>query len=851
MLKSLKGFILIVTVMISLTFFGGTYFIFSRIYTGSISENAHKVSASLAQHTFNSMFQIMSKGWERAELEEFIASTKKSVEDTPIDINIYRGETVTQLFGPIEQGEMDAQIMKAFREGMELRQSNDATTRYVFPLKAEQKCLGCHVNAKAGTVLGVIDVKQNLAPFIGKAKYQFFLSLIVLAPVPFLAALLMVLFVNRRIGRSIGKLGKSIDSITKVSDLQYLELEEFNLSFSELNEVAGKFKELSGKLKSIAVDKDLLEFEIRLLEKFVITSGVIKDWHEYVSLLLTKINKVITTYSLFSIFKVDEGVFELVIFWHHEPSSQTKALLEKVVRKLLAENPLFSDESAIAIVHKVSDSTRNLRDLSESDIEKQMRSLLVETPKIGDIVGIGVQADLISEDTRKLVMGSILSTLLNVVGSIKAIHKYTCELEYYATRDPLTKLYNQRMFWDLFEYEIGRSRRHSHKFALMVIDMDNFKSVNDTYGHSFGDTFLQKIADVMREALRTEDILTRYGGDEFVVILPETSEDEATTCAKRMIDAICSMNVATLDGTIVRGTVSIGLGVYPDHAAEKKDLFMFADNMMYKAKSEGRNRIGIPTEDDVIESFRHTSATSIIVMNAVENKDRDIVPYFHPLVDTRTRKIEAVEVLGRIRLGDGEILEAGEFIEIAEKIGVIHKFDYIILEKALQVVRNQNFQGNIFLNLSPRALTLNAYIPEVRRIVSESEIDPGRIIFEITERETIKKMALLETFVRNLKMEGYKLAIDDFGSGFSSFNYLKRFPVDYLKIEGDFIVNMTSSERDMAFVRSISMLARELGILTVAEYVENEEVLRSVSDIGIDLAQGYFISKPSADLPPC
>jgi len=847
MLKSLKGFILSTTIVVSLIFFGGTYFIFSRIYTESIMENAHYVSANLAQHVFNSMFQIMSKGWNRSELEEFITSTRKSVENTSIDINIYRGETVTQLFGPIEQGVMDTQISKVFRDGTDLRQSDDASARYIFPLKAEQKCVRCHVNAKVGNVLGVIDVKQNLAPFIDKAKHQFFLSLSIIAPVPFLAALLIVLFINRKIGGSLGKLGKSIDSITRVADLKYLELEELNLSFSELNEIVGKLKELSDKLKSIAVDKDLLEFEIRLLEKFVITSGVIKNWFEYVSLLLIKINKIITTYMLYSVFKGDDGVVEVAIFWHHEPTSQTKALLEKVVNKMLLDNLQFPDESAIYFIHSVSDSSHELRELSKREIEKQMKSLLVETPKIGGIVGIGVLVDLVDDDTRMLVVESILSTLLNVVGSIRAIYKYTCELEYYATRDPLTKLYNQRMFWDLFDYEIGRAVRHGHKFSLLVIDLDNFKSVNDTYGHSFGDTYLQKIVNVMREALRTEDVLTRYGGDEFVAILPETSGDEVVICARRMLDAVGSMSIVTPGGTTVRGTVSIGIGVYPDHATEKKDLFMFVDNMMYKAKAEGRNRIGVPSEDDVIESFRHTSETSIIIMNAVEN--RDILPYFQPLVDPRTRKSGAVEVLGRIRLADGKILEADQFIEIAEKIGVIHRFDYIVMEKALHEVRKQNFQGNIFINLSPRALVLNAFIAEVRRIVVASEIDPGRIVFEITERETIKNMNLLETFICNLKMEGYKLAIDDFGSGFSSFHYLKRFPIDYLKIEGDFIVNMTNSEKDMAFVRSIAMLAKELGIMTVAEYVENEEVLQSVGDIGIDLAQGYYLSKPSAKLP--
>lgn len=848
MLKTLKGFILTASVLVSLIFFGGTYLVFSNIYSDSIKENALYVSSNLAHLTFNSMFQVMSKGWKRSQLEEFIASTKKSVEDTPTEIDVYRGDTVTQLFGPIKQGEMDAHIRQAFKDGKELRQTNNTDIRYIFPLMAEEKCLRCHENAQVGNVLGVIDVKQNLAPFIDAAKYKFFLSLIVIAPVPFLIAFLVVLFINRKIDSSIAHLGEGIEHINKVSDLKHLELNKLDLGFTELNNIVDKIEQLANKLKSVAVDKDLLEFEIRLLEKFVITSDVVKDWREYVSMLLIEINKVIKAYTLFSIFKVDEEIFDLEVFWHHSPSTQTKDMLEQTVRKLLAGHPQFSGESSIVIVHNVADPSAKLMELSEHDIEVQMKSLLVETPKIGGIVGIGVQADLVRDEMRLLVMESILSTLLNVVGSIKAIHKYTRDLEYYATRDPLTNLYNQRLFWELFEYEIGRAERHGYKFSLLVIDLDNFKSVNDNYGHSFGDTFLEKVAHALHEALRTEDILARYGGDEFVAILPETSGAQASIAAKRVLDAISSLNVEAPGGTILRESASVGIGVYPDHAREQKDLFLFADNMMYKAKAEGKNRVGIATEEDVVEVFRLMSETSIIIKNAVET--RSIIPYFQPLVDVPTKEIKALEVLSRIRLNDGRILGASDFVEIAEKIGIIHKLDYIVMEKALQKVAQENFQGDIFLNLSPRALVMNEFISEARRIIAGSGIAPGRIIFEITERETIKNMNMLEKFVKNLKMEGFKLAIDDFGSGFSSFHYLKRFPIDYLKIEGDFIVNMTNSEKDMAFVKSISRLAQELGIKTVAEYVENEAVLQSVRDIGIDLAQGFFVGKPSEQIPP-
>jgi EAL domain-containing protein (putative c-di-GMP-specific phosphodiesterase class I) len=193
---------------------------------------------------------------------------------------------------------------------------------------------------------------------------------------------------------------------------------------------------------------------------------------------------------------------------------------------------------------------------------------------------------------------------------------------------------------------------------------------------------------------------------------------------------------------------------------------------------------------------------------------------------------------------------AGEFIEVAERLGVIHKLDLIVMEKAFALAAEQGYQGLLFVNLSPKALVLNEFFDGIRHQVEAAGLRPEQIVFELTERDTVRNVGMLEQFVNRLHIDGYKFAIDDFGSGFSSFHYIKRFPVDYIKIEGDFIANMINDHRDMAFVQSIALLARQLGIRTIGEFVESAEVMIAVADAGIDYAQGYHIGKPSPLLQP-
>lgn len=844
--KSLQGFILSASVLTAMLFFGGSYWLFTRVHQDALEKAAMEQSGVLARVAFQSMSQVMFAGWDRRQLLEFAEATRQSLAGSRSSITLYRGDLVAASYGVLDQAPGDELAQAALTRG-EVGQAMtaDGVARYVFPLKAEQRCLGCHTNARIDEVLGAIDVRQDMSGTFGSARDEFVRTMLWIAPLPFLAALLIVLRLNVRVGRAMDALKGRVERISRVDDLRHLNEEQGSVGFRELDAVFDQVRLVAQRLRTLAVDKDLLEFEIRLMEKFIITSEVVKDWHEYVKELLLEINNVLEAYALFCIFKVEEEVFALEIFWRYKPSVAQRQEMEERVRGSFLNNPYFQDTSGIAINHTIADPSRDMPPVSAAEIGMQTKSLVVETPKIGGIVGIGVQAGEMVDDTRTLVMDSVLSTLLNVVGSVKAIHKYTKDLEYYATRDPLTNLYNQRVFWELLEYEIGRASRHRQQFALLVIDLDNFKSINDTYGHHVGDRFLQEFATTLRHALRIEDVVCRYGGDEFAAILPEVSGEEAHAAAERVVAMASEVIALAHDGSRAKASVSVGVAIYPDHADNKKDLFLLADNMMYKAKGEGKNRAVQPTEADVADAFRRIGEKSQVVLQAVE--EQSVQAFFQPIMHTGSRQVEAVEVLSRIQTQEG-MFEAGEFIELAEKMGIIHKLDYIVIDKGLAEVVRRAYGGYVFFNLSPKAMVLSEFLPKVREIIARHGVDPGRIVFEITERETIKNITLLTKFVTSLKLDGFKLAVDDFGSGFSSYHYLKHFPIDFIKIEGEFVLNVCRDDTDHAFVRSIATLAKELGIRSIAEFVEDEEVLQQVKAAGVDFVQGWHVGRPQATL---
>lgn len=846
--NSIKHLILIGAMTVSLLLFAVSYFFSSKLFEHAITQNSHQNATTFSRLTFDNMYQIMSQGWNREQLNEFLTKTQETYRLSNIQIALYRSQLVSEQYGKFEPHEPLNAIQRerldsALATAQASVKQQDNILDSMLPLQAEARCLKCHTQAKVGDVLGVMHFRQDMSATLMDANQNFLLFFLMLLPLPIVIAYYISRKLRYFLEQVIEALHEKIDHVHKVRDLKEIKPSQLLSQYDELEKLGNEFEQLAEKLQTIAVDRDILEFEIKLLDKFIITSEVVRDWKEHMNQMISEITKVLPMYALFVVFRTDdEERFGMEIFWAGQPSEKMRALFQKIAEDRIQDHPILRQSPTVEIHHSIANKEVIL-DFDDEMIDLQTKSLMLETPRVGGVVGIGIQA--FKQDlTRTIVIESILTTLVNVVGSIKAINKYTHDLEYYATRDPLTNLYNRRVFQDLLDYEIGRSERHEHHFSMMIIDFDNFKFINDRHGHAFGDQMLQAFARELQQAMRNEDVLARYGGDEFCILLPETDVHQTHLLAERMMGSIHHIEEVAPNGEKVHLTCSVGIATYPEHAKSPQDLFIVADNMMYKGKANGKNQFCLPDQNELAELYRRNTEKSAFLLHALENEDT-IVPFFQPIMSLEGDQPEVAvhELLMRIRK-EGKVTAAGEFIDIAENMGIVHKLDYLLIKKAFRQINEQNYNGLLFINLSPRALILNEFINEVKKLAKENNIQPKRIVFEITERETVRNIGLLEKFVRDLKFEGFMFAIDDFGSGFSSFHYLKRFPIDYLKIEGEFICNMVNDRIDLAFVESAVTLADSIGIKTVAEFIESQEVLDAVNRCGIQFAQGYYIGEP-------
>ncbi|OGQ85246.1 MAG: diguanylate phosphodiesterase [Deltaproteobacteria bacterium RIFOXYD12_FULL_56_24] len=821
------------------------------LYDRLIIRQSRDTARGIAGQTYVSIETLMPYGPSRQKLLATVEAIKKAHSTSPYQIEVYRSSLVDDQYGAVEGAPAPSETIRMIMTGAGRQEilENGTWTRHFYPLEAKPACLNqCHAGAEAGAVLGVVEVKQNVKNMAARMRSEYLWIFVLYGGLAIALVIFVTLLVVAKVTRAVEQFREKTSEIRSVVDLSSVsELGKSTFGFKELNQAFGAVGELAERLRDVAVDKDVLEFEIKILNKFIITSNVVQDWHAFVKELLVDINSIVDTYALMAFFQENEQDYELDIFWRSAPSDQIKAGFENLIQQQIYRRfQLAADSPSVRIIHHDSGSDIPLpQNLAQKDFELRTKSLFLETPKVGGIVGIGVQSNLAMDSIYHIVLDSVLATLINLVGSAKAIYKYTKDLEYYATRDPLTHLYNQRMFWELIGYETGRSDRHNTTFALLVIDLDNFKTVNDRYGHVFGDFFLQQIANSLRPAVRDGDIVARYGGDEFVILLPEASKEQAHMVVSRIIESVATLNIMTTEGFKIQCTISIGMAMYPEHGRSAKDIFLVADNMMYKAKEEGKNALAVAEESDIAEIFKHESEINFKVYQSLEQQN--IIPYFQPIFDLESGTILAHEMLMRIPTTGGTVLNAGEFIEAAGRIGLLPKLDQLLMQKAYERANADGYPGKLFINLTPKSLIIPEFMPNVLELTKRYEINPNRIVFEVTERDTVRNMAMLQKFVIQMKSLGFKFAVDDFGSGYSSFKYLKLFPIDYIKIEGEFIRNMLEDVEYMAYTKSIVTLAKELKVKTVAEYVEDARIFEACRTLGIDYAQGYHVGKPGPE----
>lgn len=436
-------------------------------------------------------------------------------------------------------------------------------------------------------------------------------------------------------------------------------------------------------------------------------------------------------------------------------------------------------------------------------------------------------------------------TLLAVGLDISERKQNEARLAYLADHDPLTGCYNRRRFVADMERMLLAASDSSRRGCLLFIDLDRFKFLNDTSGHHAGDSLLLLVTDELRKLIRPYDILGRLGGDEFAIGMLDSDERAGIATAEKINAALASLSHPIL-GIKHPISASIGIAMFPEGGFSVRDLLVHADIAMYQAKDKGRKGWHIFSPDEKARERLHDWLVweERIKQGMAED---GFELHFQPVMLLSQRTIAHFEILLRMRMPDGSVATPVQLLDIAERSNLIRELDLWVVRKAIAYVAALPVEhdGTVFtINLSGVSIGDEILLENLKSLFETTDIDPRRIIFEITETAAVADLARAREFVMAVKSIGCCFALDDFGSGFSSFYYLKHFPVDYIKIDGSFIFNLVDSLDDQILVRAMVDIAKAYNKKSVAEFVENESTLKILQQYGVDYVQGYYIGKP-------
>ncbi|ENH96095.1 PAS/PAC sensor-containing diguanylate cyclase/phosphodiesterase [Gracilibacillus halophilus YIM-C55.5] len=416
------------------------------------------------------------------------------------------------------------------------------------------------------------------------------------------------------------------------------------------------------------------------------------------------------------------------------------------------------------------------------------------------------------------------------------------QLNYMAYHDYLTELPNQHHFQFQLQALIEQSKLNDNQFALFFLDLDRFKNVNDSLGHEYGDLLLKKVANRLQQQLTATETVFRFGGDEFIILQEETNDEKTNLLAQSLMDQLSQPY--EIRGLDIVTTVSIGISMFPHDGDSRQSLVKKADNAMYHAKRSGKNMYQMYQESLGYQIYGNIELETLL-RKALERNEFQL--FYQPKVSGNTEEVIGVEALIRWNNREHGLISPGEFIRLAEESGLIIPIGKWVLYEACRQLKEWHANGyssiTVSVNLSMRQFHQSDLVTTVEQIIHETQIDPMYVELEITETMTMDAEAAL-SILRDLKQIGVKISMDDFGTGYSSLSHLKRFPIDYLKIDQSFIRDIIIDKDNQDIVDTIIMLGHNLDMQIVAEGVETKEHVTYLRQHHCDILQGYYFSKP-------
>jgi diguanylate cyclase (GGDEF)-like protein/PAS domain S-box-containing protein len=440
-----------------------------------------------------------------------------------------------------------------------------------------------------------------------------------------------------------------------------------------------------------------------------------------------------------------------------------------------------------------------------------------------------------------------LDSRLAMVQDITERKRFHQRLQHMADHDPLTGLLNRRRFEEELERQVASARRYGQDGAVIVLDVDHFRAISDSLGHSAGEELLVNVAGRLTERMRETDVLARLGGDEFAILLTRGDEVTARAVAESLLREVRE-NTTIVSGD--RHPVTLSVGIAPVDGADKvtaEDLIIRADLAMHDAKRAGRDRLAFFSPAEQEQARIKARLTWIDLINGALADD-GFVLQVQPILDLRSDVVSQHELLLRMDDGHGELLRPAAFINVAERSGQIGKIDRWVAGRSVDIVAEHQRQGRelrLEVNLSGGSIGDPELLEVIEARLRETGVDPRSLIFEITETAAVANVARAKKFAEHLFELGCSFALDDFGAGFGSFYYLKHLPFDFLKIDGEFVTGCARNATDRLVIDAVVTIAAGLGKKTIAEFVTDEETCTLLQSLGVDYAQGSHVGMPA------